>query len=178
MLAGNSNWPPLCGTKVPLWPRLQNQPVQTLYWLVNQFVPPEDWKHGSRPGNTLVVQFDWEVVQSLYWLLFEQSSPSIPVAIDCTKITTNAVKASLKVNPVISPSLCLVRLSARSKLNRFHFFSTCFHPISTVNFDLESWYERREANQILLDFYRGKGFFFRCAEWIHVFFMLYRLSTL
>ena len=40
-------------------PRLQNQPVQFLYWRVNQFVPPEDWKHGSRPGNTLVVQFDW-----------------------------------------------------------------------------------------------------------------------
>ena len=45
-----------------MWPRLQNQPVQTLYWLVNQFVPPEDWKHGSRPGNTLVVQFDGEAV--------------------------------------------------------------------------------------------------------------------
>ena len=42
-----------------MWPRLQKQPVQTLYCLVNQFVPPEDWKHGSRPGNTLVVQFDW-----------------------------------------------------------------------------------------------------------------------
>ena len=42
-----------------MWPRLQNQPVQILYWLVNQVVPPEDWKHGSRPGNTLVVQFDW-----------------------------------------------------------------------------------------------------------------------
>ena len=39
--------------------RLQNQPVQILYWLVNQFVPPEDWKHKSRLGNTLVVQFDW-----------------------------------------------------------------------------------------------------------------------
>jgi len=42
-----------------MWPRLQNQPVQILYWLFNQFVPREDWKHGFRPGNTLVVQFDW-----------------------------------------------------------------------------------------------------------------------
>ena len=42
-----------------MWPRLQNQPVQILYWLVNQFVHPEDWKHGSRTGNTLVVKFDW-----------------------------------------------------------------------------------------------------------------------
>ena len=64
-----------------MWPRLQNQPVQILYWLVNQFVP-------QKMGNTDPVREtrSWynligEVVQSLYGLLFEQSSPSIPVPI-------------------------------------------------------------------------------------------------
>ena len=65
-----------------MWPRLKNQPVQTLYWLVNQFC--------TEIGNTEPVREtrSWynligEAVQSLYGLLFEQSSPSIPVAIDC-----------------------------------------------------------------------------------------------
>ena len=67
-----------------MWLRLQNQPVQILYWLVNQFVPPEDWNHTKPIWETrLWYNLIGEVVQSLYGLLFEQSSPSIPVAIDC-----------------------------------------------------------------------------------------------
>ena len=65
-----------------MWPRLQNQTVQTLYWRVNQFVPPGDWKHGFRPGNTPVVQFDWTSRTKFVRAVFEPSSSSIPIAID------------------------------------------------------------------------------------------------
>jgi len=41
----------------------------------------------TRSGYNLI----GEAVQSLYGLLFEQPSPSIPVAIDCTKCTIEAV---------------------------------------------------------------------------------------
>ena len=67
-----------------MWPRLQNQPVQNLYCLSINLYP-------RKIGNTDPVREtrSWynligEVVQSLYGLLFEQSSPSIPVAIEST----------------------------------------------------------------------------------------------
>ena len=43
-----------------------------------------DWKHGSRPENTPVVQCDWTSRTKFVWAAFEQSSPSIPIAIDFT----------------------------------------------------------------------------------------------
>ena len=54
-----------------MWPRLQNQPVQILYWLVNQFVP-----RGNLATDPVRETRSWynligEVVQSLYGLLFE-----------------------------------------------------------------------------------------------------------
>jgi len=61
------------------WPRLQHSPIHFCTGMSKK------GEVGSRPGNTPVVQFDWTAEQSLYGLLFEQSSPSIPIAIDCSK---------------------------------------------------------------------------------------------
>ena len=86
-----------------MWPRLQNQPVQTLYWLVNQFVPPEDWKHGSPPGNTLLVQFDWRSREKiLYGLFLEQSSPNKPF--DSKKESEVAKKPRKRVRIGLNPA--------------------------------------------------------------------------
>ena len=42
-----------------VWPRLQNQSVQTLLPCQSICTPGRLEAHGSRPGNTLLVQFDW-----------------------------------------------------------------------------------------------------------------------
>ena len=66
-----------------MWPRLQTSPYKFCTGLSINLYPEKIGNTDPIRETRLWYNLIGEVVQSLYGLLFEQSSPSIPVAVDC-----------------------------------------------------------------------------------------------